>query len=264
MALQKAVEIQHWLAGMGWPNPLLADSGNGAHLLYRIDLPNNTAVTDLIQRCLQALATQWDDPLVQIDVGNANAARIWKLYYTLTAKGDSTSERPHRWSQIIAAEQPMVVVSEQQLQRLAALAPDKPLSVENTQSHSHFDVDGWLAQHNVKAHKSVWRNGWRWRLADCPFNDAHRDGAYVVQLANGAISAGCHHHSCQGKSWRDLRALFDDQDQATQRPIPDSALQQLIRAEMAAALADFLTELRQELGQIAGRSAVPTDSRSRS
>ena len=32
-----------WLYSLGWPAPILADSGNGAHLLYRIDLPNDEA-----------------------------------------------------------------------------------------------------------------------------------------------------------------------------------------------------------------------------
>src|SRR5579864_2625900 len=46
------------LTGEGWPVPILADSGNGAHLLYRIDLP--TADRDLVKRVLEGLAQRFD------------------------------------------------------------------------------------------------------------------------------------------------------------------------------------------------------------
>ena len=34
-----AQQIRADLAAQGWPAPILADSGNGYHLLYRVDLP---------------------------------------------------------------------------------------------------------------------------------------------------------------------------------------------------------------------------------
>ena len=41
LALAKAGEIAAWLMSLGFPEPITGDSGNGAHLLYRIDLPND-------------------------------------------------------------------------------------------------------------------------------------------------------------------------------------------------------------------------------
>ena len=38
-AIAKAKVIREALTARGWPQPILADSGNGAHLLYRVDLP---------------------------------------------------------------------------------------------------------------------------------------------------------------------------------------------------------------------------------
>ncbi|MEZ4621159.1 MAG: hypothetical protein R2867_37440 [Caldilineaceae bacterium] len=245
LALQKADDIQRWLAGCGWPPPLFADSGNGAHLLYRIDMGNNDEVTRLVQRCLQAIAHQFDDQLVKVDVGNYNAARIWKLYYTLTAKGDSTQERPHRWSQIISAQTPLDSVTTTQLEGLAKLAPTSTHR-EATTTYRHFDVDTWLAKHGLTATKSTWKDGWRWRLSSCPFSDAHTDGAYIIQFASGAISAGCHHNSCRGKSWRDLRALYEQIEwESTQDR--EFTLRQLIRSEVSLLQQEFLTALRTEL-----------------
>jgi len=59
---------------------LLADSGNGAHLLVRIDLPNTPESTTLIQKCLKSTAFLFDDDQIQIDQSVYNPARIWKTY----------------------------------------------------------------------------------------------------------------------------------------------------------------------------------------
>ena len=55
LALGKAKEIRPWLQSLGWSQPIFADSGNGAHLLYQIDLPNDAASRDLIKRVLESI-----------------------------------------------------------------------------------------------------------------------------------------------------------------------------------------------------------------
>ena len=86
----------------GWPDPIVGNSGNGAHCLYRVELP--TSDGDLVKRCLQGLARRFDDDLVKIDQAVFNPARIWKLYGTVSRKGDSVPERPHRLARILEAQ----------------------------------------------------------------------------------------------------------------------------------------------------------------
>ena len=38
-ALRRARQCKEWLTGVGWPDLLWADSGNGAHLIAAVDLP---------------------------------------------------------------------------------------------------------------------------------------------------------------------------------------------------------------------------------
>ena len=90
LALAKAEEVACWIAGLGFPEPIKADSGNGAHLLYRIDLPNDEAATALVKSCLATLDALFSDERVSVDTANFNAARIWKLYGTVSRKGDNT------------------------------------------------------------------------------------------------------------------------------------------------------------------------------
>ena len=213
-ALTKAAAIRDWLAGFGWPEPVVADSGNGGHLDYRIDLPNTPEAANLIQACLQALSLHFDDDRIKVDTGNFNAARIWKLYGTTAVKGDNTPERPHRLSKILSAPNPTQTVTNEQLQGIAALLPPAPAMPGPAKSNGRytgesFDLESWLAKNNVTGKKAPWNSGTRWRLDQCPFSTAHDDGAFVVQFANGAIAAGCKHNSCQGKTWHDLRALYD-------------------------------------------------------
>lgn len=127
-ALVKAEGLRDWLHEQGWPDPIVADSGNGAHLLYRVDLPNNADSKTLIESCLKALAAKFDDRNgqacpIHVDTGVFNAARIWKLYGTVAAKGDHTPDRPHRLARILVAPDDPDVVSLEQLHALAALAP---------------------------------------------------------------------------------------------------------------------------------------------
>jgi hypothetical protein len=96
LSLEVIRAVREHLVGKGWSDPIMADSGNGHHLLYGVDLPADDGGT--VQRVLQALAHQFNTDAVKIDTSVYNPARICKLYGTLSRKGDHTPERPHRRS----------------------------------------------------------------------------------------------------------------------------------------------------------------------
>jgi hypothetical protein len=96
-----AKEVLQYLRQQGWPDPVIADSGNGFHFLYPIDLPNNERSRELGKGVLEALAFKFDDEKVKIDISVHNAARLVRLYGTTTRKGDHLPERPHRRSEIL-------------------------------------------------------------------------------------------------------------------------------------------------------------------
>lgn len=100
-ALERAQECAEKLTAEGWPTPVFADSGNGAHLLYPIDLPNDDAATTFVRSTLEAINAEFGDDRVKVDLKNFNAARIWKLYGTLARKGDDTPDRPHRRAHLL-------------------------------------------------------------------------------------------------------------------------------------------------------------------
>ena len=98
-ALDRVNAVRQQMTEWHWPAPILADSGNGWHLLYRIDQPVDDG--GLVERCLKALDQRFSDSQVKIDTTVHNPARITKCYGTWARKGDSTPTRPHRQSRIL-------------------------------------------------------------------------------------------------------------------------------------------------------------------
>jgi Domain of unknown function (DUF927) len=231
-ALNRAMECRELMAEEGWPRPVVADSGNGAHLLYRIELPNDVQCCELVKRCLEALALQFGDPLVDVDTTTYNASRICKVYGTIAGKGDDTAERPHRVAKILDVPEQVVVVDRVLLEGLASRLP-RPAE-KGRGEKTGFDLTHWIQIHNFEiAAQGEWQGGYKWIFRTCPWNSAHRNrSAYIVQRANGAIAAGCHHASCKGKDWYALRELKEpgslnrnDQDPAARyQPTPSGLI----------------------------------------
>lgn len=92
---------EDWRGTFG--DPVVADSGNGCHLLYRVDLPNDAASTAKLKSAIAGVARFSAPGDIQIDLTVFNAARITKLYGTLARKGDNLPDRPHRRSRLLEA-----------------------------------------------------------------------------------------------------------------------------------------------------------------
>lgn len=211
-----AKKVQQFLADRGWSEPVVADSGNGVHLLYPIDLPNDDESTMLIKTALEALDFQFSNETVNVDKGVFNAARIWKLYGTMACKGDHTEERPHRLSQILTYPEELKEVSVEQLQELAALCPTMPNKVKSTSRKSNteacFNLEEFIEKHELDvAFTAPWQKGaTKYVLSTCPWNESHTNkSAFIIQFENGAVAAGCHHNSCSEENWQTLRKKFE-------------------------------------------------------
>ncbi len=155
-ALERARDIRMVLSEEGWPAPVLADSGNGAHLLYRVDLPNDEASTRLLEAVLKALAARFNDATVKVDEAVFNAARIVKAYGTVSRKGDDVPERPHRLSRILETPPTLELVSRDLLQAL--LPPEAPPSKPRpAPSRSRFNIEAFSRSIFGPARRSITR-----------------------------------------------------------------------------------------------------------
>ena len=210
-AREVARAVYKTLGEIGWPEPVAGDSGNGAHLLHRVDLPAKD--DGLIERVLSALALRFNTEAVTVDESVYNPARIWKLYGSMTRKGDNTSDRPHRVSKLLHVPNPIGVVTREQLEAVAAWAPMQPKPERKPWSAEAFDIEGFIARHlpDLKG-PHPWNGTDRKWVGSCPWDAAHtNDAFYIVEFRSGAIAAGCHHNGCKGRDWRALRDLLEPQ-----------------------------------------------------
>lgn len=132
-ARTKAQTIKSFLQSRNWPDPILADSGNGYHLLHRIEMPANEERP--VKAILQALAARFDDEAVKVDTSVFNLGRIVRLYGTWARKGDSTEQRPHRRSAVLEVPAQLTPVDPLLLIMMAEEA------AEDDQAHCPKSVD---------------------------------------------------------------------------------------------------------------------------
>jgi hypothetical protein len=134
-ATEEEKAVAYWLGRIvccdlrqaGWPKPVVVDSGNGFHLLYRVDLPADD--DGLIRDCLRALATRYDCEEAKIDTSVFDAKRLAKFPGTMTCKGKASQERPHRLSGSFRLPKEFTAVPESLLGKLASQAPPRPEQV---------------------------------------------------------------------------------------------------------------------------------------
>jgi hypothetical protein len=218
-ALERARDIRLVLGEEGWPVPVMADSGNGAHLLFRIDLPNDDPSTKLVEAVLKSLAARFDDAGVKIDQTVFNAGRITKAYGTAVRKGDDIVERPHRLSRIIDVPLHLEVVRRELLERLAPCAAPTTPQPERRPRRA-FQVEEWIRRHHLAAREPLSHDGGRrWVLEECPFNTAHKaPDAAVFEGADGRPGFKCFHNSCSSYGWRELREHIEGPRREERQP----------------------------------------------
>lgn len=122
-AKNMATEIKKYLEDkFAFPEPVSGCSGNGWHLLYRIDLEGNKEHQTLIKKCLQRLAGKFNKPeaKAEVDTSVYTLPHLTKLYGTVAVKGEDTADRPHRKSFIDYAPDPIEIVPAEKLRKLAA------------------------------------------------------------------------------------------------------------------------------------------------
>ena len=243
LAEDKAHEVYDYLRNMDFPEPVIAMSGNGYHLMYRLDsLANNEENVKMLEDTLKAISAKFSDERVKIDVVNFNPSRICKLWGSLAQKGANTQERPHRMSYIeytpddIEAvpvelmfkviedcsarpessdckEQPSVTTNS----AFAALSPaDK--SFVTTHAHSakdgqkSFNIEDFFAKHGIGISATKVRGSdiYYYLQGGCAFDPSHtgKDAA-VIQRADGTLCYHCFHNSCKDKGWKDFRLLYE-------------------------------------------------------
>lgn len=212
LTVQLADTITGWLDSLGWPEPFVALSGNGIHVMYRVDEPNDASAKVDFEFATKMISSIFSTPEVLVDTTSFNAARIWKIYGTLSAKGSSTNERPHRVAKILRVPQEVKLLHRDKISQVAAPLRDAKTDEFHDAAGEYIqDMTKWLMDRGCTVSsgpRPIFGNeGQKWLISHCPFNPQHTNP--MVALVGGRPVYRCLHNSCSTFRWKEFREKVD-------------------------------------------------------
>lgn len=231
-AIEHARHIKDVLCKEGWPEPLLGDSGNGAHLVYRLpDLAHSPDNVDLLKRVLQGLNQRFmvhrDGITLKIDEKVFNPGRISKIYGTIARKGQPLKERPHRWARILSGTDSQGVLTLEQLHSKAVMDDRKNSahSPHSNENNARLDVPAYLEKYGVELTGTKKHGGSTlYLLRECIFDSSHRGkDAALGQTADGKLFYQCFHDSCKGRTWHEARSKISGSRPLFEKTFPSTS-----------------------------------------
>lgn len=212
MAKEVVNNVFKFLRDEGFEKPVVCDSGNGFHLLYKIAMKNSNENTTICKEFLQVLDMLFSNPNVEIDCTTHNASRVCKLYGTFSRKGSNAKKRPQRESKILRIPDEIKITPNEYFAKVAAMLPkpEQP-SKSNYYSNEKFDLEAFLNKHHIAVRNIVRTSSFtKYILEECPFNSSHRapDSA-IFEMSNGGLGFKCLHSSCSQYTWKDFRLKFE-------------------------------------------------------
>ena len=204
--------VYKFLRDEGFEQPVICDSANGYHLLYKQNMLSNTQNTETMKKFLQVLDMYFSTDKVKIDCSTFNPSRICKLYGVISRKGSNTAERPQRESKIIRVPQDVNPTPNEYFEKVASYLPmPEKRDRSNNYGADSFDLDTFIATHGIKVRNIVETSTFtKYVLEECPFNSSHRapDSA-VFKMRDGSFGFKCLHNSDREYTFRDFRLHFD-------------------------------------------------------
>lgn len=212
MAKEVVNNVFKFLRDEGFEKPVVCDSGNGFHLLYKIAMKNSNENTTICKEFLQVLDMLFSNSNVEIDCTTHNASRVCKLYGTFSRKGSNTKKRPQRESKILRIPDEIKITPNEYFAKVAAMLPkpEQP-SKSNYYRNEKFDLEAFLNKHHIAVRNIVRTSSFtKYILEECPFNSSHRapDSA-IFEMSNGGLGFKCLHSSCSQYTWKDFRLKFE-------------------------------------------------------
>jgi P4 family phage/plasmid primase-like protien len=212
-ALGQAQAIEQYLCKLGWPEPMLCDSGNGYHLLYATDLLSKES-EDLVHHVLLAFAKKFDNAETHVDTSVFEANRICKLPGSWARKAPATPERPHRQASIIRCPQHLQPVPRELLESLAgSFVPDnRKIEVPGNDQLKMEWVRGFLEHYNVSVLRQR-QSGQRYFIdVECPWLEEHHSASGETTSSVGyerswGYSYKCFHSECtkEQRGWQEFK-----------------------------------------------------------
>ncbi len=219
LARRRAQEVYVFLKEKGFSDMVVAISGSGWHLLIPVDIPCNEETDAVVKNFYTYMGSLFSDNEVEFDEKVYNRSRITKLYSTVAKKGANIPTNPWRQSKIVYIPPVLTITPFEAIKALADLAPkEEPKQIPNHgyrqyNSGGQFDLRSWLTQHGIVYREKQEAGGTKFELEYCPWIDNHSDrkkwDSALFLNNDGVIRFNCSHDHCAGKTWPELRVLYE-------------------------------------------------------
>lgn len=212
------------LTGMGWPEPLVAMSGNGYHAVYRVSFRVTTKTKSMLKMMYLGLKEEFSTESVEFDSTVRNPSRILRLYGTVNRKGENSLDRPHRVTSYVIPEA-WSEVPNKLVEALAGKYEDRILTLKSKPiinnvdriqlgcgDYTTLDVVGWFDAHGMYQYHIEGNV----HSVRCPWEEEHttssNNDTVIFEADGGWAGFACKHAHCEGRDIRDVMALLGDAD----------------------------------------------------
>jgi hypothetical protein len=208
----------------GWPMPLTAMSGSGAHAMFRCSIPASAELREILVAVYDGWRRDFGTEHVGFDCKVRNPSRIFRLYGTMNRKGPNAPERPWRRA---ACTLPAGGWQAVQLKQIEALAnryrraePPRPHAprerISGAGDYRTLDVVALVRGHGL--YKRPLGGGKH--AITCPWLGSHSSGDHALRTDTVVWEAApgewprmyCAHAHCEGRTMRDLIRQLGDAD----------------------------------------------------
>ncbi|MCU1247065.1 MAG: hypothetical protein JWQ49_94 [Edaphobacter sp.] len=218
-ALSTAQEVHTFLAERGWPDPIVLDSGNGIHMLYKGN--RCSANDDALKFALKRLATLFNGTC-KIDAVVSNPARISRMPFCINKKAGrraSLVSIPNEFEEML----PYLVLrlAEEEPTYMSPFAGSSSRSSAPAKGSLVIDEEGVLDlidefpdQLELDRDPSYSGDATYFALSACPFKGAPHVGQAVgmgkttIILRPNSIGFKCFSGACADHTFADLLRLL--------------------------------------------------------
>lgn len=200
-ATARAKRAMQFLYAYGFPQPVVAFSGNGWHLLYKTTLENSAETTWLMRDMTKILHGRF-----KTDPQSHGAGQVLRLYGARNPKGG-------RQTKIEYVPEPLLGAKKESLVAMVGSYKAPLKKAGNRAGFSGDKVDQFLLEHcGLDAQRVDGQEQTKWVMSECPLCGYEKPGVAVMgRFPNGALWFKClHDPTCEGKGWKEFRAAMEE------------------------------------------------------
>jgi hypothetical protein len=221
---QVTQEAKEWLCGILGSEPLVADTGNGFHLVFKVQpFAADERAMALLKECILAVKARFEKPglNLEIDTSVAEPEQLTRCYGTWNRKFPDTPGRPQRQSWVLSAPAKWNPVDRSRLELLAAEAPAPETSRSRQRKgcslpalREDFDIYDLCDHYDLEIEEEFEKGGNTYFvLSECPMAGKRHSGdrAKSCLIVGDTLGFKCFSDECEAYRIGDLlRRLNED------------------------------------------------------